>query len=268
MIEKANQLARILVALDSPRRGHQYLQMAASLAVRRNLELLALFVEDIDLFNLADLPFTSEVDRLSAIERQLDSASISQIMASQAQQLRRMLSEITRQQPLQASLKIVRGRYIKEALSAAGSLDVVILGGYRGLSFRRHKLSANKASSKIQKPVWVLFDGTAVAKRALQVASDLAVSEPAKLNVVIPAAAKQDSTQLRKKTLEILRKSTLPQDYEILTLSDIVHLRDLIRGEAGSLVVIGRDNLEHLEEPFPSFSSFLDEMECGIVLVG
>ncbi|WP_054774730.1 hypothetical protein [Methylogaea oryzae] len=54
---------RILVALDATRHNPAALEAATLLAARTRAELLALFVEDLGLFHLAQLPFAMETGR-------------------------------------------------------------------------------------------------------------------------------------------------------------------------------------------------------------
>ncbi len=71
MTKQHDPQTRVLVALNASRRDYQALELAASLAARKRVELLAVFVEDINLFNLAELPFAKEIVRASAVEREL-----------------------------------------------------------------------------------------------------------------------------------------------------------------------------------------------------
>lgn len=69
--KKKAKTDRVLIALDANLRSLDALRLAAELAARLEAELLALFVEDVNLIRLAGLPFAREVDRSSAVERQL-----------------------------------------------------------------------------------------------------------------------------------------------------------------------------------------------------
>ena len=118
---------RVLIALDAPLQDQELLQIAISLAATRQVELVTLFIEDQDLFHLASLPFAQEIDRTSARERKLDSFQVARTFRAQAEEIGRTLERLTRQPRVSHSLKIVRGRYMSEVLSAVTGMDVVFL---------------------------------------------------------------------------------------------------------------------------------------------
>ena len=56
---KQLKINRVLIALDTSTRDNHTLDTAARLAALRNVELITLFIEDLDLLYLAELPFAS-----------------------------------------------------------------------------------------------------------------------------------------------------------------------------------------------------------------
>ena len=75
---------RILVALDASRESDAALAAAAELAQQLDAELMGLFIEDIDLLNLAALPFSREVAVLSLSGRGLDPERVARELRSKA----------------------------------------------------------------------------------------------------------------------------------------------------------------------------------------
>jgi nucleotide-binding universal stress UspA family protein len=126
---------RILVALDASRESQAALEAAARLAARLEAELLGLFVEDVDLLNLAALPFSREVPLLSRTSHILQPEQVERELKSRAAMARRALAEIAAAFHVDWSFRIARGRVETELVAAAKDADLVALGkGTRPLS--------------------------------------------------------------------------------------------------------------------------------------
>ena len=69
-------IQRILVALDASPHSQAALDAAATLAARVSAELQGLFIEDVNLLRLAELPFAREVGSFTATHRRLDARDL------------------------------------------------------------------------------------------------------------------------------------------------------------------------------------------------
>jgi nucleotide-binding universal stress UspA family protein len=137
---------RILVALDASRESQAALEAAAKLAARLEAELLGLFVEDVDLLNLAALPFSREVPLLSRTSCILEPEQIERDLKSRAAMARRALAEAAAAFHIGWSFRIARGRVETELLAAAKDADLVALGkGTRPLSGHAYLGSTGRA---------------------------------------------------------------------------------------------------------------------------
>src|SRR5690554_4657703 len=85
------EIQRILVALDASSSSQVALQTAVNLAVALEAELEGIFVEDINLLRLAELPFVHEVRTLSAVAQQMSRQQIEAELQAQAARARRAL---------------------------------------------------------------------------------------------------------------------------------------------------------------------------------
>jgi hypothetical protein len=90
-------------------------------------ELLGLFVEDVELFNLAALPFAGEVGFPSAARRTLDVGAMERSLRAQAQRLQRELSARLAGLPVKWTFEVVRGRAVAQLRAAAEARDLVIV---------------------------------------------------------------------------------------------------------------------------------------------
>ncbi len=122
---------RIVAAVDTLPRSEAALEAAAELAAQRQAELLALFIEDLDLLHAAALPFAREIGVASAVRRSLDVAAMERMLRLQAEGARRRLAAIAQRVPLTWTFQIARGLLAEELLHAAAEAELVVaaLGG-------------------------------------------------------------------------------------------------------------------------------------------
>ena len=177
-------LGRVLVAVNPAARDLGALELAAELASRTQAHLLALFVEDENLFKLAELPFARELDRASGYLRPLESGAVARAMQADAERVREVLVSTSRSRRISWELKVVRGHYVACAIHEAGQHDPVFLSD-AGLVVvdGRRRPSAGHAGAR---PVWVLFDGSPAAGRAVDMACEVCRERQLRLIAVLP----------------------------------------------------------------------------------
>lgn len=253
---------RIIVALNACRRDLGGLELAANLAARKGCELEALFVEEVNLINVADLPFTKEVARSSGTERAFDQPRIERAQRASLSQIQQAIDRFNDELQVRASLKVVRGHFVRTALAIEDDVEVLVLS-------RRGEARAGKSGTAAgfpgthalgPAPIWAIVDGTEESLLALEAAVEVAAAEPARLIVAVPgnranlidkvrsrlaAAAGPNSSSTRIITVEPFDASTL--------------LRQ-IRQSGCRLLFVKRADGELLEQ-------VADAAECPVVLV-
>lgn len=117
---------RVVVLLDASAPGRAALEAAAAHAAQLQAELVAVFVEDLDLLHLAGLPFACEIGFPSAMPRALDAPALERRMRQLAEEARLSVAAIAARMPLQWSFQIVRGALSAQTLAAAAEADLVI----------------------------------------------------------------------------------------------------------------------------------------------
>lgn len=271
MIEPANQKAiyRILIALDAFQENHSTLELAVALAARKQAELMTLFIEDLNLAHFAGLPFASEIDLVSFMERKMDILQMTRSFRSQAQKLASLLEQITLSKQVTCSLKVVRGHYMQEALSTKDVMDVLFLnrtvGKYGKSTLQRKVIRESEVigQAAVQNAVCILYDGSTVSDRALSLACDLAAVTHKEL-VVLLQSEKQTALQLRQ-------QATSNITLDILTNYLIIspHIRDdelisLLEDRKCGILVLSAG-----ESPavYQQASLFMDELQRPVVLV-
>ena len=121
-------LRRVVVAIDPRPQDRGALEAAAQLAGRLQAELVALFVEDIDLLHLAALPFAREIGFPSATARALDIEAMERSLRALAGDIQRTMAAIAARAPVPWSFRVTRGALMRELRAAAVPGDIVVTG--------------------------------------------------------------------------------------------------------------------------------------------
>lgn len=243
---------RIVVALDAALHSHLTLEVAGALAARRRLELVGLFIEDINLLHLASLPFAREVDRTSARERVLDAGEISRSFRSQARQINEALNRMARELQIACSFEVRRGQFLSAALAGASSPDVVFLS-------RQHRARPVRGTGQAL-PVWVLYDDSPGAEHALLMGADLSVPGR-ELAVLVPEAG---ARELQARARKLLGGAAARIRFEVLPRLDPAGVARTIGRTGGSAVVVHQDTLQHTEQ---GTQALLEALDCPLVMV-
>lgn len=271
-------IRRILIALDATAESFAALDAAADLAECLHAELLGLFVEDINLVNLAALPIAREIDLAAGGVAKIDAHSVERQFRMQQQKAQSALAKAAESRRVTWSFRIARGQVAAELLKAAPNVDLVTLGRGGFPLTRRSRLGstaltvageshhtyivsggrtagaqsrvARGPARKSPRPIFVAYDGSACAKNALGIAAGIAGARGAALHVFLVAEA--DSDRLRgevAKTLERPGTATLPVTYTRLDASDEACLIRAIAAQADGLLVAGGVCLALTQQP-------------------
>lgn len=265
--------APIVVAINAARRCADTLGMAVALAARIGAELEVVFVEDEDLLRLADLPVTREVDRISGMAREMSSQSILRALHCEVAQLRREIDRLAKPSSLRSTVRVVRGHYLSEALSASAGVDVAFVHGNRRalagerLPARPTRAAAGKAPATAKRPgtampLWTLFEGSAASARALEVALMLARTLGGTL-VVLLCGRNADEIESRKHQAQAAAEGS---DLRFLAVPEKWFTQPAwaVPGAADGLLVLAR------ETSGPEGSevrSYIESLAAPVVLV-
>lgn len=280
MSQREHEIAirRILVALDASPHSEAALDAAAQLAARLSAELHGLFVEDINLLRLAELPFAREVGFFTATRRRLDIRALERQLRVQARRAQQRLSAIAERDRLQWSFRVARGAIASELLAASSDVDLVILGK-SGWSLRRRRRLGSTARALVfgapaltlilqegtclGLPVMAVYDGSQSATRTLAAAAFLARSQEGPVTVVI-IDGEEDVEELRDQAADQLRKLGVQGRYRPLTRSSVPGLARMVQAEGcGTLVLPAESAL--LEDE--ALLALLDEIDAPTLFV-
>ena len=189
---------RIVVALDASPQSVAALRAAAELAALMEAEVEGLFIEDINLLYLCDLPFGREVGSYTARVRRLETSEMERHLRVLAATIREAMRRVASQTPMRWSFSVRRGVVSEELLAAAESASLVSVGrGGRApragigstaqslVEQVRRPLLISSEGSSLEYPLTLLYTGTAAARRALELALRLVRRESSRLRIVV-----------------------------------------------------------------------------------
>lgn len=270
------KIRRILVALDASPHSLAALKLAAELAARLDAELIGIYVEDINLFRLAELQISHEVGSHSARVREINSQHIQRQLRAQARRARQALALIAESAELRWSFRTTRGLIPTELLSATDEADLVILGK-AGWSKRRHLGSTAQtlvvqsprhtliiqSGVRIGRPIMVIYDGSEPGRKALETALTLR-EDDSPLIVLISAQNAKNVEQLQGEIQQWARQNGVKPQYRWLTAVDEAALaRQVWSVDCGILILPAESEFLPSEE----LLALLNETSCAVFLV-
>lgn len=269
---------RILVAVDASHHSIAALEAAVELATRFQAELLGLYVEDINLLRLAQLPFAREVGTFSAGVRRLDVTEVERQIRVQTVRARRIFESRTGRTEVQWSFRVTRGSVPQEVVTAASDADLLVVGRAGWSLLRKGRLGTTARAivarspsmalllpggACLASPVTVVFDGSARAERALEVAESL-LDDDRRLRVLLLANGHERLAPLREQVDAWQQGRGLDVRYRALTESNVTRLVAAIESEeCGTLILPVKSAI--LEDT--ALQGLLEELEIPILLV-
>ena len=254
---------RVIVSCDASPLGATAIDAAAALARGLDAELKGIFVEDINLFRTAALPFTREVASLTALASRMHPGKLQRLLEGQAQSVREVLAQAAAACGLQWSFQVVRGVPLGSVLDAMSGLDLAVFGHGGRFSATSTTAPAPRIVVPAQGVVMVVFDGTAAAQRALGAAEALVRSLRGRLVVALTGAA-GGTLRLREQTRERLEQQHAHALFVNLKQRDAVAVGQAAETYAPAVLLWG--GVEG-DADRATFATLVDALRCPVVLV-
>jgi nucleotide-binding universal stress UspA family protein len=251
-------MRRIAITLDAFEISAQAIEQAVKLAERMGAQLEGIFVEDIDLIQIAELPFLREFRTVSRSEDAVSLGRMEQELRALARRAERMLSEEAAQHNVACSFRIWRGSIDSDLLAADIEADVLALTRL-GAALSRSKTVPVRASA-----VSVLFSGTEASTRALETAINLATDPSKAINVMLLAADEADVPTLQQLAQKQLDEHQTNAHFIRLHDGSLSDLQEVIKDTHTAVLVVERDN-ELLQTP--TLRQNLNNLDCPLLVV-
>jgi nucleotide-binding universal stress UspA family protein len=275
--EQGKPIRRILVALDASPHSLAAMQVAIELAAQLGAQVDGLFVEDITLLNLSDLPMARELVAYATRARHLDRMRMAEQLQLQARMARKALAEVAEKAQVQWSFRVARGIISAELLAAAEEMDLILLGR-TGWSNRRRVGSTTLAvasqsgrhtfiirrGAHLGLPVGIVYDGSIHAQKAMNTAVDLLRYQEGYLIIIIRAQDLETARLLQTEIAAWVRERNLHAHYRWLVGEDLVGLNSLIQEERCGILVLPAE-VEALQGD--KLQPVLDQVQCPVLLV-
>ena len=260
MTEAQNPLSirRILVAIDASPQSVSAAEAAVGLAARLGAELTGIFVEDIDLLELANSPYARQVVYPFAEQTPMSRLGLESELKAQSEQARQALARAAEQSQVSWSFRTVRGDVATELLAAAAEADLLTIGR-SGWSFGREfrigsttlKIVSGKSPvlllSEQRMPenarLIVCYDGSTTAQKKLLIAAQLACIGIEGLTILLPTSDTSRISQLKAEIGTLLAERKIEPQYKQVDPQDDIGLLHLLQSEKSGVLVIGEREL-------------------------
>jgi len=155
---------RILVPIDSSTHSFSALQAAVVLAEHYKAELKGLYIEDITILGIADMPFGQEVGEYSAIIREISQDELSRGISVQSKWAATTFQNLVNRSHLKGNLAILKGKVIDIIVQESEDCDLLIIGksGKNAFGKRRLGSTTNALIQKSDKPLLLVEEGNQI----------------------------------------------------------------------------------------------------------
>ena len=266
-INQQDNTRHVVVTLGAAENGRPALETAVRLAAITGAHLEGVFVEDINLIRMTELPFLREVRPASLAEESMSAQRMQRELRSLARQAREMLEQAAREMGVPWSFQVWRGHAGAETLAETFSADILSLGRVSALATARSwtmTRSRTRRRPETLSDINVLFSESEQAMRALAIACRLAQELGANVSVLIPDYRKRERKKLRQRAQSALE--AFDQAARFVQLSDS-GLQTLLQATGISRQSILIAESRHLLLQQAGLDCCLDKLACPILLV-
>ena len=251
-LSKRITIRRIAVAIDCSPHSRASLSAAAEIAGFLQAELLGIFVEDINLIRMAELPFSQEIHLHTARSEPLDSLKLERMLKQQANQAHELFRQTAKRFGIPHSFKKLRGLVPAEVVAAALEADLLAMGRSgktpvcrRGLgSTARKAIRESKTNILLSRsgftpdsPLLVLYDGSPGAKHALVTAVGLARRETV-LHIFLVGNNAKKHAMLQEEAERLIGESFTAKEFHRIPWTDSSMLVQCIHMTEPGLLVL------------------------------
>lgn len=246
---KEPSVRRVLLPLVSSELSERTLDLAADLASAFEAELVGMFVKEVDLLNLAELPFTTAFDRRFGQRRTLSRPRMEQALDELSEKARAALGALAQRRKLAWSFEVRTGHPMDAVAEAASEFDLLAFGGALCAPARTAMLGSQLVACGNQflierdlvkgQPILAVYDGSAAV---LAVAAKLAGAFGGAVRILIAAADTDTAERLEQGAKAWLAGRNLKAEITTIRVRDGDGIDRAVSSAAPALVVIDSKN--------------------------
>ena len=267
--ERRPPFRRIVVALGASGQGRVVLETSTSLAASLGAELLAIFVEDVNLLRMAALPFTRVVGS-GPLSSEVTMTMVERSLRQAAAEARASLEISAGRQRLQWSFRVVRGVPARELSAAAEAEDLLILEQRdvgEGLAGAVDEIRASMLCLRTERPprptVVAFHEPGETGRRHLQAAARFALATARQLTVLVPAGGEAEAAE-QEATVAVAALGMRPR-FRRVTRGDR-RLREIACSEPGAVLVLPHQGLPGWADR-DSVRAIIRDPRCSVLVL-
>ncbi|MDF1515381.1 MAG: universal stress protein [Anaerolineae bacterium] len=273
-------IRRIVVALDASPHSYAALEAAVRLASLFKADLLGLYVEDINVLRLAELPFVREVGAFSTTTRRVQKKDLERQFRMRTLEISDRIAALASQQGVQQTFRVSRGKVLPEILEVSSDADVLIVGktGWSQIKCRRWGSTARaiyadetprlvmllQNGTELAGPIMLVYDGSPLAQKALEVAAVLHEKRHGPLHVLVLVNGEKRAPDLLAEVASMLQDFGTEGHYQTLVESNIPKLARVIQSATFGTLILP-DKVKLLQDD--ALLTLLEEIDIPILLV-
>jgi hypothetical protein len=243
----------ILIVFDAFGYAPVSMHVATELAVKMQTGIHALYIEDNNLLNAVELPFTREVSLHTAAISNIDSSSMMQQFRADAENIKKQIEEIALTNRVSLSFSSMRGQKIQAIRNRTEEVNMVIIPAAYSIRDReQHAYTSHEI-------ILVYESNSPSSEKAL----NIALSQVAKQNHQLIIIVDNDkSKQLVEKILSHKGEQAVCQIADFSSLDEIILL--LYKHAPALLVLPDDSSLVHDET---MLKKLINSVESDILLI-
>lgn len=233
---------QILVIFDTHHCSHVSLQSIINLASSLKAAIRGLYVEDANVLNAANLPFSREVTLQTAKVRETSASRMERELRAYADRMRDLLQQHANTARVTSSFSIIRGPRLATIIRESREARFVVFPAVSS----KWSSTDNQNAYRLRNAIALYYDGTDSADSALSIALSIAERDGAELVVMTSERAHAETVRqslqtsslnvtvhrLQKPELGILltdlspyspRLFVLPESSQLVQNSDYLH---------------------------------------------
>lgn len=272
-------IRRIVVAIEGSSDATGALEEAAGLAARLHAELEGVYIQDIDLVRLAELPVGREIHFVTGKGRDFTSDALEEDSRAQESAARQAVALAATRARVAHIFRTVRGQVDAEVLAAADGGDLLILGTGNRVPWGRLRLgrAARAAAERAPRSVLISKPGTRSAgiplvcyddsdgsRRALEAGLRVYGLHEGRLSVLIFAHDVAGAERLRREVEDRLASAGVRSRF---VYGARRHAHEICRqaAESGAGVLVLAADGAALDEP--QRGEVVEAIDCPVLLV-
>jgi len=257
MNEINDNINQILVSLDFDDNSSSFIESLVTLASQLQADLCGLFIEDSQLQQIANLPFSREITFPLAHTRNLNSEQIARHLKQHEETLRKLMKEFSQLSNVACSFRTTKGPRIESILRESINFQLIVLlpENYSSLKSRQ----AVKLADLIN-PTVLLFDKSKQAQKSAYIVRSLA--DHGDLHQLKILTVDHDSYIAAK---QLFTFDNVKVNYHQLESFNIADIISVIGSQKSGLVILPlEDGLINQDK---GIRKILDVLDCPLLLV-